>query len=494
MKKLLTILFILLIPMAVFAGGTQETTEPGTEVQETAASVNKAKYVFLFIGDGMAMPQVNAAEAYLNAANGTKPGVVKLGFSRFPAQGLTTTYDAGSFITDSASAGTAIATGNKTLSGTINMDETKTKKFKTIAEYAKDSGMKVGVISSVNLDHATPACFYAKQESRNSYYDINMQLANSSFDYFAGGMVRIDKTPEGEKSAHDVMKEKGWKIASNRQQLNALTPGDQQVYAYYNTSFTRNSLDYAIDMQEEDIRLAEYTAKGIELLDNDKGFFIMVEGGKIDWACHANDAAASIHNTIAFDNAVKEAVDFYNKHPEDTIIVVTGDHETGGLTLGFAGTKYDSAFTEIDRQKMSYEAFNTYVLGPYKETHTGSSKLSDLMPEIEKNFGLTDLSDYEQEMLASAFERSMGSEVKSSAQTQDYLLYGGYEPLTVTITHLINQRAGLAWTSYSHTGVPVQTFALGVGDELFNGYYDNTDIFKKMKKIMFADKFVASAE
>jgi alkaline phosphatase len=489
MKKILVLLLIIAVPMALFAGGQTDTVE-----KEMEMNTENAKYVFLFIGDGMAMPQITSAEAYLNAKAGSTPGVEKLSFTQFPAQGLTTTYDAGSFITDSASAGTAIATGNKTLSGVVNMDETRTKKLKTIAEYAKEAGMKVGVISSVNLDHATPACFYAKEESRNNYYNINMQLAHSNFDYFAGGMVRIDKTPEGQKSAHDVMKENGWSLASNRAELKALVPGDKQVYAYYSTSFTRNSLDYAIDMEADDISLAEYTAKGIELLDNDKGFFMMVEGGKIDWACHANDAAASIHNTIAFDNAVKEAVKFYNAHPADTLVIVTGDHETGGLTLGFAGTQYASAFSEIDKQKMSYEAFDTYILGPYKQAHAKDGKLADLMPEIEKNFGLTNRSDYENEMLAAAYKRSMGSEVEKSAVTQDYLLYGGYEPLSVTITHLLNQRAGLAWTSYSHTGVPVQTFALGAGNELFNGYYDNTDIFKKMYKIMLANDSLALAE
>ena len=487
MKKIMLILLVLILPLAAFAGGQSEAASA-----QTMESSVKAKYVFLFIGDGMAMPQINAAEAYMNALAGTKPGVRKLGLTQFPAQGLTTTYDAGSFITDSASAGTAIATGNKTLSGVINMDETRTEQFKTIAEYAKEAGMKVGIISSVNLDHATPACFYAKEESRNNYYNINMQLANSSFDYFAGGMVRIDKTPDGEKSAHDIMKEKGWNIASNRDELNALKADGKQTYAYYSTSFTRNSLDYALDMEEDDISLAEYTAKGIELLDNENGFFIMVEGGKIDWACHANDAASSIHNTIAFDKAVDEAVNFYNSHPDDTVIIVTGDHETGGLALGFAGTGYDSAFTEISKQKMSYEAFDTFVLKPYKKANASSGSLADLMPEIEKNFGMTDLTDYEKEMLSAAFARSMsGEKVKA---TQDYLLYGSYEPLTVTITHLLNQRAGLAWTSYSHTGVPVQTFAIGTGSEIFNGYYDNTDIFRKMQNLMPLSSELASLQ
>jgi alkaline phosphatase len=482
LKKLALLLLVLLVPTLIWAKGAQETPD---------GEIAQAKYVFLFIGDGMAMPQITATEAYLKSQKTSDVGQEKLAFSQFPAQGLTTTYDAGSFITDSASAGTAIATGNKTLSGVINMDPSKTQKFTTIAEMAKDAGMKVGVLSSVNLDHATPATFYAKQDSRNKYYDINLQLANSNFDYFAGGMVRIDKTPDGQKSAHDVMMERGWQIAETRAELESLQPGDKQVYAY-NAGFASNALNYAMDMQDENITLAEFTAKGIELLENENGFFMMVEGGKIDWACHANDAAASIHNTVAFDNAVKEAVKFYNEHPAETLIIVTGDHETGGLSLGFAGTKYDSAFDQIAKQKMSFEAFDAYILKPFKEANPEGT-LTQLMPEIEKNFGLTDLSDYEMELIQGAFAESMLGKSARSSDDRTYLLYGGYEPLTVTITHILNNRAGLAWASYSHTGVPVATFAMGAGQELFDGYYDNTDIFHKASAIMGLNTAAASA-
>lgn len=475
MKKTLLAILMAALTFAAFANGSVE--KEASAAAETSA---KAKYVFLFIGDGMAMPQITAAEAFLN--NGTDSGIKKLNFTQFPASGLTTTYSSNAFITDSAAAGTALATGQKTESGVISMDAGKTKKLKTIAEMAKESGMKVGIISSVDVDHATPATFYAHNESRNNYYDICLQMANSNFDYFAGGLIKTYKTPEGEKNAIDLMKENGWAIAETREELNALEPGTQ-AYAYYATSFTNNSLDYAMDMEKEDITLAEYTAKGIEMLDNEDGFFMMVEGGKIDWACHANDAAASIKNTVAFDNAIAEAVEFYNAHPEDTLIVVTGDHETGGLTLGFAGTKYSSAIAMVDKQKMSYEAFNKFVLGPYKEAHADDYKFEDVLPAVKENFGLTELSELEMAELEKAFLTSMGSEDVKSSDEQTYLLYGGYEPFTMTLTHILNQRAGLAWTSYSHTGVPVATFAMGAGEELFVGYYDNTDIFKKLAKV-----------
>jgi alkaline phosphatase len=471
LRKYAALLLVLIVPTLIWAEGARE---PAAEIQSP-----QARYVFLFIGDGMSMTQINAAEAYLKSQRETDIGVEKLAFSQFPNQGLTTTYDAGSFITDSASAGTAIATGHKTLSGVINMDTSKSIKYTTIAEMAKAAGMKVGVISSVNLDHATPACFYAKEASRNNYYNIGVQLANSSFDYFAGGMLRLDKTPQGQKNVHEIMAGKGWVIADNREKLQSLRPGNRQVYAYAR-GFAGNALDYSMDMKADNVTLAEFTAKGIELLDNKKGFFMMVEGGKIDWACHANDAAASIHNTVAFDNAVKEAIEFYRRHPEETLIIVTGDHETGGLSLGFAGTKYDSAFSEISRQKMSFESFDHYVLKPFKQENPNGS-LVQLMPEIRKNFGIESLSAYERELLEKSFTASMKG---VSENEESYLLYGGYEPVSVTLTHILNNRAGLAWASYSHTGVPVPTFALGVGGELFNGYYDNTEIFQKAAAVL----------
>ncbi len=478
------VLVLFLLSGNIFAEGTVERdANAGDNVQGTVDSEKRAKFVFLFIGDGMSMTQITAAEKFLQAKESDGPGIQRLGFTTFPSQGFTTTYASNAFITDSAAAGTALACGEKTETGVIGMDSTKTRNLKSIAEYAKEQGMKVGIITTVNLDHATPAAFYAHSPSRGNYFDINIALANSDFDYFAGGMVRISKTPEGERSAHDIMKENGTVMVSTRDQLNAVKRGTDKVYAY-NRGFAFNALDYSIDQDADDITLAEFTKKGIDLLENDKGFFIMVESGKIDWACHANDAGASIYDTIAFDEAIGEALAFYRKHPNDTLIVVTGDHETGGLSLGFAGSKYSTAFDVLKNQKRSFEGYNEYVFKKYKETHTPETgRLEDLLPSLEENFGLTNLSEYEYERLSAALKESLTNSNERVKSTESYLLYGYYEPFTVTVTHLLNQRAGIAWASYSHTGVPVPTFAIGVSSDMFNGYYDNTDIFAKMMKI-----------
>lgn len=449
----------------------------------------KAKYVFLFIGDGMAMSQISSAEIYANARSSRDIAVKRLGFSQFPVVGLTTTYDAGSFITDSASAGTAIATGHKTLSGVVNMDTGKTKAYTTIAEQAKAAGMKVGIITSVSIDHATPACFYAKTPSRSNYYDIAVQLTKSGFDYFGGGGFLQPKGPKGDQaSVIDLAKSAGYTYVDTKAGLLALRKGSGKVLAVSEDLQDASSMYYSMDGSPSALSLADYTKKGIELLsDAPKGFFMMVEGGKIDWACHANDAAASINDTLALDGAVAEALAFAAKYPKETLIIVTGDHETGGMTIGFAGTQYSTFFDKVSPQKMSFQRFADEVVKPYKATTKAEdAELADLLPAIESAFGLSldMLTPLQQTDLQVAFTRSMGIKISRSIDEDQYLLYGGYDPLTVEITHILNQSAGIGWTTYSHTGVPVATFAKGGGQELFGGYYDNTDIYKKLCSVM----------
>ncbi|GHV80128.1 alkaline phosphatase [Spirochaetia bacterium] len=468
----------------LFAKGTADGGERNTAV----AGKGQAKYVFLFIGDGMAMSQISTAEVFSTARSSKDINVTRLGFTQFPVAGLTTTFDAGTFITDSASAGTAIATGNKTLSGVINMDVGKTKSFKTIAEYAHDAGMKVGVVSTVTLNHATPASFYSKVPSRSNYYDIAVQLANSGFEYFGGGSIdqRTGKNKDQE-DAVAIARANGYTYVDSKEGFNALKPGAGKVIAVSPVLQDSGSMPYDIDRKPGDLSIADYTKKGIELLDNPKGFFLMVEGGKVDWACHANDAGAAIYDVLALDKAIGAALDFAKQHPQETLIVVTGDHETGGLTMGFAGTQYNTFFDKVGLQKRSYVAFDEEVLKPYKaRTAAAGAKLADLLPAIKESFGIdyNALSAFQKEQIEFAFQRSMGNEQLRSFAEDQYLLYGGYEPLTVKLTQILNQTAGIGWTSYAHTGVPVPTFASGAHQEIFGGYYDNTDIFRKLASAM----------
>ncbi|MGN1037253.1 MAG: alkaline phosphatase, partial [Ruminococcus sp.] len=195
-------------------------------------------------------------------------------------------------------------------------------------------------------------------------------------------------------------------------------------------------------------------------------------------------------DTLAFSDAVQVAIDFADEHPDETLILVTGDHETGGLTIGFAGTDYDTYLTNLSNQKISYSQFDEQYIAKYKEENTS---FEDAMKDVEALFGLKMsgdegdklvLTEYETQRLKSAYELAM-SEYNSEEYSQEqYVLYGSYNPFSVTITHILNNKSGIDFSSYSHTGLPVGVFADGTGASDFGGYYDNTEIYNKMASLL----------
>ena len=483
-----------------------ETAEPAAEPQAEAEAPAAPKYVFLFIGDGMSYPQIQSTSDFLGALNDADywqaepslddnqgailDGPEYLNFMNFPVAGSAVTYDSNSFCPDSASTATSLSTGHKTYSGTINMDETGTTAYETIAEQlAAQKGWEIGIISSVNLNHATPAAFYAHQASRNNYYEIGLELIDSGFTYFAGGGLLKPTGSEGDQEDLSALAEAaGYTVARTQAEAEAVTDGP--VILIDEHLADGDAMAYELDRTEDMWSLADYVEKGIEVLDNDTGFFMMCEGGKIDWACHANDAASTIHDTDALADAVQVAIDFAAEHPDETLILVTGDHETGGLTIGFAGTDYDTYLDLLQNQKISYAKFDSDYVAAYKENKT---PFEDVMADVTELFGLKTegeegdklvLTDYELELLRTAYEKSVNGTETGYAAQQEYVLYGTYEPLSVTLTHIINNKSGISFTSYSHTGLPVAVLAQGAGSETFGGYYDNTDVYNKLAALL----------
>lgn len=272
------------------------------------------KYVFYFIGDGMGMNHVELG------------GGDSLNFTQFPYKGTLTTHSANKKITDSAAAGTALATGTKTANGTLGLSADLKTKLKSVAYTAKETGRKVGIISSVSIDHATPAAFYANAESRNMSYEIASQLPTSGFDLFAGaGFVKP-------KELFQTFADSLYTIIRGK---DAVLDG-QKIVWIQEVGKDVGELPYAATKrQADDLTLPIFTQKAIEFLANNtsKGFFMMVEGGKIDWASHANSAKNARGEVQDFAQAISHAIKFYEIHPEETLIIVTADHETGGLSL-----------------------------------------------------------------------------------------------------------------------------------------------------------------
>jgi len=454
-----------------------------------SSTAQKAKYVFFFIGDGMGLAAASATQAYMAAINDTS-GFNNLSFTSFPAIGLVTTYAGNRFITCSAAAGTALATGHKTSINTISMDAEHKNKLVTIAEKSRDHGFKVAIISSVSIDHATPATFYAHQTDRDKYYEISLDLAKSNFDFFGGGGFYQPYGKDGKEttSSYDLALQNGYTITQTRTGLNNLTPASGKVLATGNILESSGALRFAIDQTGEDLQLMDFVGKGIEMIDNKKGFFMMCEEGKIDWAAHSNDATTVVNNVLALDKAVKVAIEFYKKHPKETLIIVTADHETGGLALGWAGTHYESNLKLLQHQKISMEHFSVLMDSIISTTADETAALDATMAALNTYFGLDDVSKNlqlkadEKSAIEAAFYKAKGSIEKAKADMK--LQYSGNNPVAAVAVKILNNRAGLSWGTFSHTGIPVPVYAIGAGSELFEGYYDNTDIPKKIYKAM----------
>ena len=351
--------------------------------------LKKPKYIFLFIGDGMGTAQIQSARFYKGTTENN--GAItegELSFTSFPEVGSVTTYDSTSFCPDSASTATAIATGNKTESGVINMCPwTRDVPYETIAEKLhKQKNYKVGVVSTVNIDHATPAAFYAHQNTRKNYYQIGVELANSGFEYFAGGEFQKVNGDGTGPNNHEVAAQAGYNVVTTQAGAAALTAGAGKTLIIAENLADGKAMNYAMDAANGEWQLTDYVKKGIELLENKKGFFLMTESGKIDWACHANDAAASIHDVLEMSNAVQAAEEFYNAHPNETLILVTADHETGGMAIGYKTTNYDTFLTNLTHQKMSYAKFDSTYVENYIANKT---PFEAAMADVKANFGLT---------------------------------------------------------------------------------------------------------
>ena len=381
-------------------------------------SEKKAKYVFYFIGDGMGFSHIALAEAY-NAAKDGKIGSEPLCFTQFPVMGMATSYSASNMITCSSAAGTALSTGFKTNNGMLGVAPDTTE-LESIAYKIHDAGYKVGIMTSVTIDHATPGAFYANSAARSDYYAIAAQLPESGFEFFGGGGFQGLKKEDGRKPIYEIVAENGYEVAFGKEEYEAKKDSAEKIIYFQNKERAAEVLPYAFLRGEGDISLADVVTEAIEFLDNDKGFFIMAEGGQIDWAAHANDITNTIHETIDFDEAIQVAYEFYLKHPDETLVVVTADHETGGVTLGRTkGYTFDLS----------------------------------LVPE-----------------------KALSAKTDSEKNVENYMQQYPADSLS--------KAAKIGWTTSSHTGGAIPVFAIGAGSSRFAGRADNTDIPKRIISAM----------
>jgi alkaline phosphatase len=313
----------------------------------------KTRNIVLFIGDGMGVAQVYAA---MTRSDHT------LALERFPYSGFSKTYSFDDYITDSGAGATAIACGIKTRVGMIGMGPDSVA-VKSIVEIAHKNGLATGVVVTCCVTHATPAAFVAHNPDRADYEDIAKDFLNGSIDLFiGGGENHFRKRKDGRDLCNDL-KEQGFDVVYNIGDMNKSNSGKLAAL------LAKSDMPKASEGREG--MLKAMTKKALEVLRKDKnGFFLMVEGSAIDWACAGHNINYAISETIDLDDAIGVAKEFADENGE-TLIIVTADHETGGLTLtggSITGHKVEAKFAAEDHTAVMVPIFS---YGPGAEKFSG---------------------------------------------------------------------------------------------------------------------------
>ncbi len=438
-----------------------------------ASFAKPPKYIFYFIGDGMGPSHVLGTELYLGELNGEIGRPNKLCFTQFPKSAFVTTFSKSNGVTDSAASGTALATGNKTKNGFLGVTMDSTPVY-SVAQAAKEAGYAVGISTTVGINHATPGAFYAHQPGRSRFYEIGKDMLTAGYEFYAGGDLL--GSAENRDEIYKSAKEQGYTIARGIEDYKQNGKNAKKLMLYQKEVAT--DLPYAIDREEGDLTLAQITEAGIEYLSkkSKKGFFFMVEGGKIDYASHSDDGATMVNEVIDFDNAIKVAYEFYKKHPNETLIVVTADHETGGLVLGYSGA-YALNLKALAGQKVSSDRMASILRRASRaRMELRWERVQELLKE---NFGLWDkveLTKEETHELRVYFEQAYATTDISKRESK-------LSSLAYRAKQMINHKALLSWAGPNHSASFVPLFAIGAGAEKFDGVIDNTDIPKIIRKI-----------
>lgn len=448
----------------------------------------EVKYVFYFIGDGMGVNQINVTETYLAALKG-KIGIEPICMSSLPVVGMVNTYSATNGVTDSAAGGTALACGKKTKNGAIGVLKDLETPCTSIAAWAQKAGKAVGVATTVSITHATPASFYGHQPRRQMYYELGQDLCKSGYDFFAGSDFNKPYTKEGEPSLHEQAQAAGYTILKGYKEYQKkgrkadkliLLQSDEK-----NKKLNSEQLPYALDQDKNDLTLEQIVRAGINYLTSKQkdGFFFAIEGGMIDWACHRNDIGCCINEVLDMDKAIKVAYEFYQQHPDETIIVISADHETGGLVMGTGPYELRTDLLKYQRHsidELKWILREQYKKSPKKFTWTAVEKqLRDLM-----GFGAgIRLKDEQQERLQKRWqdiEKAMG---EANGDADSKAVRDRINDLCETTKHIISEVAMISWASGGHSNGYVPIYAVGPGTEVFQGRIDNIEIAPAMGRI-----------
>ena len=436
-KKLIPFAVISSLAVAGYAG---VSTDTDAKSDNRKKNKNEIENVIFLIGDGMGPSYTTAYRSFMD--DKTTPYMEKTAFDEYLVGAQETySWDPEESVTDSAAAGTAMAAGVKTYNGAISVDVDKNE-VKTVLEEAKENKKATGLVSTSQINHATPASFGAHDEDRNNYNDI----ADDYYDEMINGEHKVDVLLGGgtsyfersDRNLTEEFQEDGYSYVTSKDELNQ--DNNKQILGL----FAPKGMDKAIDRTEDTPSLEEMTDAALNRLSEDKdGFFLMVEGSQIDWAGHDNDAVAAMSEMEDFEKAYAAAIEFAKKD-KHTLVVTTADHSTGGFAMGRDGEyKWDPAPLKAAKKTPDYMAAQI-------------ADGSDVEKTLTENIDL----DLTSEEIAS---------VKKANETNDVV------EIDNAIEKIFDLRSGTGWTTGGHTGVDVNVYAYGPQSEKFAGLHDNNE-------------------
>ncbi|MBQ6044434.1 MAG: alkaline phosphatase [Bacteroidales bacterium] len=456
--------------------------------KQQAQELPTPKYVFFMIGDGMGINEVYGAQNY-NQVTGDGPRVIN--FTQFPVRTFVTTFSSSSLVTDSAASGTALSSGVKTYNNAIGVDPDHNP-VNSICVWAHEKGFGTGVATTVGVNHATPAAFYAHADHRNEYEKIATQLIEESdfIDFAAGGgfLTETQKTGHNGKYFEDKAREAGIAVLRGRDQFRNIASQKGRVICL-NSDPNATEIKFGIDQRGDDTTLSDLVQAGIDYLYGkfgSKGFFFMVECGEIDGAGHNNDAKTNIMEVNDFHKTIELVLSFCEQHPDECLILVTADHETGGLQLGENYIMHPELLTT---QKWSEDEINKQFralagIGPDRAPLPNRvvPTYDQVKAFLSQHLGLWSTIEVDEkqeaafkEMYHRAFELNEEEIVES--------LYSVSNRIVSEAIVYANRKAGYLWAHGAHTGSPVGLYVYGARAAEFNACTDNTQICKTIQRL-----------
>jgi len=429
----------------------------------------QAKNIILMIGDGMGPSHFGAAWLYSNRVLGKELRMVEVMKSGRTAYVVNDTADA--IVTESAAAATQIACGVRVPARAVGMGPDGKTPCKTVLELAKDKGMATGLVTTSGITDATPGAFAAHVPHRSDEASVAAQELQLGVDILLGGRKQffLPEAAGGKrKDGRDLLEEArraGYVVAGTASELQQTTSG--KILGLFNMG----NMAYEIDRgKTAEPSLADMTAKTLEVLArNPKGFFAMIEGGRIDHAAHRNDASATIRDTIAFDDAVGVALDFQRKHP-DTLLIVTADHETGGMAI-IGHSKDSKEYTGIDLAAIQKATASFELI----LSELGKDPAPEKIREAVKRNLAIEITEDEAKVVADDTIRKLDPKNYSYATLH-------------SLAFVLRPYLRVGWASQTHTASPLFAFGSGPGSEELVGFRHNTELFRLMQSALEAGR------